>query len=92
MHVSLLLDFLLSTKFRFFFSNLSGITSKYQTVWFQINTNVSLGLVLGLKNFFSASTQLSMECQLLIKGKMLKNIFFLALKLSDALFIMLIYV
>ena len=33
-----------------------------------------------------------MECQLLIKGKMLKNIFFLALKLSDAVFIMLIYV
>ena len=39
---------------------------------------------------FLSSTQLSMEFQLLIKSKMLKNKDFLAFKLSDVVFIMLI--
>ena len=45
----------------------------------------------GYKTFFS-STQLSMNFQLLIKTKMLKNKTFLAFKLADVLFIMLISV
>ena len=39
---------------------------------------------------FLSSTQLGMEFQLLIKSKMLKNKDFLAFKLSDVVFIMLI--
>ena len=41
---------------------------------------------------FSCTTQLSMEFQLLIKSNMLKNMTFLAFKLSDVVFIMLINV
>ena len=40
----------------------------------------------------SCSTQLSMQFQLLIKTKMLKNEIFFALKISDVVFIMLIIV
>ena len=46
----------------------------------------------GIKLFFSCSTQQSTKFQLLIKNKILTNKKFLALSLSDVVFIMLINV